>query len=266
MGFFATLKAQQAYKLHGKGDIAGARKLYEEAIQKGLDVPRFVLAYCILLIRSGEYQLAKDQLVKVQKMPGLTADQKVQLFIDYAACCYKLGDLPRAVDLLEKQHRRQPTGTLYETLGYLYVEKYAGEKPVATPAAPQPEEGEEAPAPLTQAELDAQWEEGKAAALAFLQEAVEYDEDDAITLDNLGQFYYRVLGDKAEAKTWFDKAIAIKEGQIDTLWFLSRYDLDNGDKAAAIEKLETALEGNFSPLNFADKPMVEAEIARLKAE
>ena len=49
MGFLATLKAQQAYKLHGKGDIAGARKLYEEAMAKGLNVPRFVLSYCILL-------------------------------------------------------------------------------------------------------------------------------------------------------------------------------------------------------------------------
>lgn len=263
MGFFATFKAQKAYKLHGKGDIEGARKLYEEAIAQGLDVPRFVLAYCILLIRSGEYQKAKDQLVKVQKMPGLTADQKVQLFIDYAACCYKLGDLDRGVDLLEKQHRRQPTGTLYETLGYMYVEKYSGEKPVAAPA-PQVEEGEEAPAVPTQEELDVQWEEGKAAAMAFLQEAVEYDEDDAITLDNLAQFHYRVLGDKAEAKKWFDKAIAIKEGQIDTLWFLSRYDLDNGDTAAAIEKLEKSLEGRFSVLNYKTKEQVQAEIDRLK--
>ena len=30
--------------------------------------------------------------------------------------------------------------------------------------------------------------------------------------------------------------------------------------------METAAEGNFSPLNFASKAMVEAEIARLKAE
>lgn len=263
MGFMATWKAQQAYKLHGKGDIAGARKLYEEAIAKGLDVPRFMLSYAILLIRSGEYQNAKDHLVKIQKMPGLTADQKVQLFIDYAACCFKLGDLDRGVDLLEKQYRRQATGTLYETLGYLYVEKYSRPKPVAE-SAPAVEEGEEAPAVKTQEELDAAWEEGKEKAMAFLKEAVEYDEEDAIVLDNLAQFYYRVLGDKEEAKKWFDKAIAIKEGQIDTLWFLSRYDLDHGDTAAAIEKLEKSLDGRFSVLNYHTKDEVEAEIARLK--
>ena len=264
MGFIATWKAQQAYKLHGKGDIEGARKLYEEAIAKGLDNPRFMLSYAILLIRSGEYQKAKDHLVKIQKMPGLTADQKVQLFIDYAACCFKLGDLDRGVDLLEKQYRRQATGTLYETLGYLYVEKYEpARKPVAAPA-PEVAAGEEAPVVKTQAELDAEWEEGKEKALAFLKEGVDYDEDDAIVLDNLAQFYYRVLGDKEEAKKWFDKAIEIKEGQIDTLWFLSRYDLDNGDTAAALAKLEKSLEGRFSVLNYHTKDEVQAEIDRLK--
>ena len=85
-------------------------------------------------------------------------------------------------------------------------------------------------------------------------------------LDNKGQFLYRVMGDKAAAKEWFDKAHEQKPGQIDSLWFLSRYDLDNGDKAAAIEKLETALEGRFSPLNYMDKAGVQAEIDRLRKE
>ena len=116
----------------------------------------------------------------------------------------------------------------------------------------------------TQEQLDAQWQEGKDKALAFLKEAVEYDEEDSICLDNLGQFYYRVLGDKAEAKAWFDKAIAEKENQIDTLWFLSRYDLEQGDRAAAVARLEKALEGRFSPMNYCTKAMAEEELARLK--
>ena len=74
------------------------------------------------------------------------------------------------------------------------------------------------------------------------------------------------MNDKAAAKEWFDKAHAEKPGQIDSLWFLSRYDVEAGDTAAAIEKLETAMEGNFSPLNYADKAMIEAELKRLKAE
>ena len=74
-----------------------------------------------------------------------------------------------------------------------------------------------------------------------------------------------MLQDKEQARPWFDKALEEKEGQIDTLWFLSRYDLENGDKAKAIARLEKALEGRFSPLNYATKDKVEKEIARLKA-
>jgi oxygen-independent coproporphyrinogen-3 oxidase len=42
--------------------------------------------------------------------------------------------------------------------------------------------------------------------------------------------------------------------------------LPDGDTAAAIDKLETALGGRFSPLNFVDKATVAAEIKRLKGE
>jgi 23S rRNA (cytidine1920-2'-O)/16S rRNA (cytidine1409-2'-O)-methyltransferase len=58
----------------------------------------------------------------------------------------------------------------------------------------------------------------------------------------MGQFLYRVKGDRTAARPWFDKAIARKDNQIDTLYFLSRYDLEAGDRKAALEKLEKALE------------------------
>ena len=84
-------------------------------------------------------------------------------------------------------------------------------------------------------------------------------------LDNLGQWLYRVMGDPEGAKEWFDKALKIKPGQIDTLWFLSRYDLEKGDKAAALQKMEAILEnGRFSPLNFVNRKLAEDELARLK--
>ncbi len=280
MGFMATMKAQKAYSLHGKGDLAGAKKLYQEAVDKGLDSPRFLLGYAVLLIREGSYQQAKDILVKTQKCPGLNDEMKIQMFVDYAACCFKLGQMERGVELLERQHRKQVSGLVYQTLGYLYVEKYLPDArprltPVDLPEQPASDEQAEAE-PISaedeaarlrkaQEESDAAWTEGREAAKRFLEEAVEYDDEDPVCLDNLGQFYYRVLEDPEAAKPWFDKAIAQKAGQIDTLWFLSRYDLADGNRAAAVEKLEKALEGRFSPLNFATKEKVEKEISALKA-
>ena len=110
------------------------------------------------------------------------------------------------------------------------------------------------------------WDAGVKKAEDFILKSLEYDDEDPISLDNMGQFIYRVKGDKEGAKAWFDKAIALKDKQIDTLYFLSRYDLEAGDREAAIEKLEKAAKGNFSPLNYVDKAMIETEIARIKAE
>ncbi|MDO4838030.1 MAG: tetratricopeptide repeat protein [Clostridia bacterium] len=265
MGFMANLKGQQALSLQGKKKMEEAKAKYAEAYAEGMDQPRLLLAYAVLLIRDNEFQKAKELLAKMQKSP-MSPDQKNQMYMDYAVCCYKLGDLAKAVNLLEKQHRRQHSGLVYETLGYLYAEQFDPANKAAFLAQPHVVEvddrfGDEAP------EIDPEqaWEEGKQKALAFNQEAVEYDDEDSVSLDNLGQTYYRVLGDKETALTWFTKALEQKPGQIDTLWFLSRYDVDSKDYAAAIAKLEKALEGRFSPLNKVSKAEVEQEVARLKA-
>lgn len=281
MGFMATIKAQQAMRAHGKGDLEQAKKLYEEAIDKGLMSARPMLGYAILLIREGSYDKAMPLLIKAQKCSDLTPDQKSQLFVDYAACLMKKGELDKAIHLLEKQHNRAPIGLTYQTLGYMYVEKYSGAKPVAEaapekaaeapemPEAPETEASteaaEEQPKVKTQEDIDREWQEGIDKMFAFIQESVDYDDEDPICLDNLGQAYYRVTGEKDKAKEWFEKAHAEKDSQIDTLWFLSRYDLEAGDKAAAIAKLEKALDGRFSPLNFCTKEMVQEEVERLKA-
>lgn len=280
MGFMATIKAQQAMRAHGKGDLEQAKKLYEEAIDKGLMSARPMLGYAILLIREGSYDKAMPLLIKAQKCPDLTPDQKSQLFVDYAACLMKKGELDKAIHLLEKQHNRAPIGLTYQTLGYMYVEKYSGAKPVAEaapekaaeapemPEAPETEASaeaaEEQPKVKTQEDIDREWQEEIDKMFAFIQESVDYDDEDPVCLDNLGQAYYRVTGEKDKAKEWFDKAHAEKDSQIDTLWFLSRYDLEAGDKAAAIAKLEKALDGRFSPLNFCTKDMVREEVERLK--
>ena len=81
----------------------------------------------------------------------------------------------------------------------------------------------------------------------------------------MAQWNYRVLGNKEKAREYFEKAIELKDDQIDTLWFLSRYDLEEGNTAKALEHLNKALDSRFSPLNYKTKQDFENEIARLKA-
>lgn len=224
------MKARSAVAKQSKGDVEAAEKLYDEALSAGLNDPRYLLNYTVLLLRKGEFQKAREILVKMQKSPLLTDDQRKQLFVNYAVCVYKLGEMQKGIDVLERQSAKSSSGLIYETLGYLYVEAGDFEK-----------------------------------ALRYNTEAMEYDDEDPIVLDNVGQTYYRLEGgDKVKAKEYFDKAHALKPGQIDTLYFLSRYDLEAGDKAAAKEKLERAMEGRFSPLNYATKERVEEALKALE--
>ena len=302
MGFLTGIKANKAYRLQKNGQTDEAIRIYEEAFAEGLNDPRFNLAYALLIIRKGEYQKAKDFLVKHQKAPGMTPDQRVTLLVDYAACCFRLGDLDKGISTLEQQYRKGETGLLYQTLGYLYVEKYdAANRPEfpqeeETGGTGEPDEAED----VTEAEETAEaenaaadsapgdaepaqpeeetaqaadekelspreaWDAGVEKAETFIRQSIEYDEEDPVCLDNMGQFLYRVREDRAGAKPWFEKALAIKDSQIDTLYFLSRYDEEAGDQKAALEKLEKAVVGRFSPLNYCRKETVEKEILRLK--
>lgn len=274
MGFMTPIKANRAYRLQQKGQKEEALKLYEEVFAEGLRDPRYILSYALILIRDGQYRKAKEFLVKNQKAPGMTGSQRTTLLVDYAACCFRLGDIDKGINTLEQQFRKGETGLLYQTLGYLYVEKYdAANRPAEqeAPAEPVTEEaGEPAEAAAEEtAEEKALsplevWEAGFAKAEEFITKSVEYDEEDPICLDNMAQFIYRAKGDKAGAKEWFDRAYALKDSQIDTLWFLSRYDVEAGNKEAALEKLEKALGGRFSPLNYCNREAVEKEIERLK--
>ena len=179
-------------------------------------------------MRAENFLKVKEILAKAQKAPDLTPQNRCDLLVNYAVADYKTGNLEKSLELLERLHQKNPCGETYNVLGYLYIEQGDAQK-----------------------------------ALAFNQSALEYDDEDPVTIDNIGQIYYRLLQDKEQALPYFQKAHEIKPTQIDTLWFLSRYDIENGQVDDAVEKLETAREGRFSPLNYVTKQQVEDEIAAL---
>ncbi|MBE5771061.1 MAG: tetratricopeptide repeat protein [Clostridiales bacterium] len=232
MGFMDGINVRKAMMKHQKGDYEGAMAGYEALYQKGYTSCSYLLAYSVLLLRAGgeeNYKKVKEILKKAEKAPDYKGESRPQLLMNYAVAQYKLGDMASAVNLLEAAHQKYPCGLIYEALGFIYIETGDAEK-----------------------------------ALSYNLEALEYDEESPVTLDNLGQLYYRLMNDKETARKYFEKALEQKDNQIDTLYFLALYDAEDGKKEAAIEKLEKALEGRFSPLNFATKEKVEAELAKLK--
>ncbi len=304
MGILSGMKAAKAVRLQKAGNRTEAIRLYEEAFAEGVNDPRYLLPYALMIIRDGQYQKAREFLVKHQKAPGMSPQQRTELLVYYATCCLRLGNVEKGISTLEAQFRKAETGLIYQTLGYMYVEKYdLANKPdfaaMAAEAAAAGESAEESAGDAGAGEAagdsdanagdsagenpdaagagdtertaggkkktpEEEWNEGADKAEEFIRKSIEYDDEDAICLDNLGEFLYRARGDKAGAKEWFDKAIELKPGQIDTLYFLSRYDLEKGDKKAALEKLEKAAAGRFSPLNYTSPEMIAREIEEVK--
>lgn len=234
MGIMTSFKARSALMKHQKGQKEEAFQMYEELYNEGAVMASYMLPYSVLLLRRGgeeNFRKVKDVLVKAQKAPDLSDEKRQQLLTNYSVACWKLGEKEKAIETMEAVHRKYPCGLVYQTLGYLYVENGDAEK-----------------------------------ALAYNNEALEYDDEDSIVLDNLGQAYFRLLKDKEKALPYFQKANKMNDKQIDTLYFLSRYDLENGRVKEAVEKLETALEGNFSPLNYCDHASMAAETEKLKQQ
>lgn len=232
MSFVTDFKATKAIRAHGRNRLDEAYALYGAAYAAGMNKAKHLLPYAILLLRRAEYEKAAEVLRKAEKAPGgLTPAQRNQMLTHYAVASWRLGRLDYAIELLREVFRKGSNGNIYGTLGYLLVEKGDFEE-----------------------------------ALAFNKEAVEYDDEDPIMLDNLAQTYYR-LGDggedKARARKLFEKALGHRPGSIDTNYFLALYDLEEGDKEAAREKLQLAGEGKFSPLNYASPEMVAAKLREI---
>ena len=228
-----SLKIRAALAKHQKGEYDEAFAAYEELYAKGLVSASYMLPYSVLLLRKGgesNYLKTKEVLKKAEKAADMNQEKRQQLLMNYAVANYKLGEMDKAIRLLEASHQKSPCGLTYQALGFLYVEAGDTEK-----------------------------------ALAYNQEALEYDDEDPICLDNMGQTYYRLVGDKEKALEYFTRAHEIKETQIDTLYFLAMYDLEKGDQQAAKKKLETALEGRFSPLNFATPEKIRELLDTVKA-
>ena len=230
MGMMDQIKVRKALALQQKGQKKEAMQEYEKLYEAGIIQPNYLLPYTVLLLKSnreGSAEKAKEILRKVEKFPALNPQQKQQVHLNYACAQYRLGNLAEAIHLLEASIQKYRVGTTYQALGYLYVEAGDVEK-----------------------------------GLSFNQEALDYDDEDPIVLDNMGQYYYRVLGDKEKALSYFEKAHEINPDQLDTLYFLARYDLEAGRKQDALEKLNKVKAGSFSPLNYATPSRVEELIGQ----
>lgn len=221
MGWFADRIGMKAVSAHRKQNKPEALRLYREAFAKGSANPAVLKSYASLAMREGLYDESLQALKRLDSLPALSESDRNEAYADYSIVLWKKGHLDHAIDILSNRLKKGKNGLLYSVLGYLLIEKGDSEE-----------------------------------ALRLNREALEYDAEDPIFLDNMGQTYYRLLGDENEAEIWFRRAIEKKPNAIDTNYFLARIESARGEKETAIKRLDLAAEGNFSPLNYATPQLI----------
>ena len=243
------MAARKAYALHvqgnqfiDKGDIPQARekhaqalKLYEEAYADGMRDPQILRAYAVLLLRFDRAPEARKIFLECEKTIGNDPKMRKELRVNFAVCQWKLGELDQAIENMEAAAGNGMTSMIYTTLGYFYIEK-------------------------------AKQTGDFSKAIEFNNQAMEYDDEDAGILDNMGQLYY-FMGKHDEAYEYFAKAYKQKQTQVASMYYIAKINLERGNLEKAEAFIDACSDGNFSALATITPAQVEAlknEIASAK--
>ncbi len=227
MALIGNIYGLLGYYCHSRSKFEQARNFYKKGQASGMSRPSYKLAYGVLLLKNEEYQEAKEifsgVLIDRRNKESVRNMAKQNLSLAY----WKLGDIDTAVEMLWEIHRTHRNGRVYGTLGYLLIEKD---------------------------DLDE--------ALKYNMEALDYDDEDPVILDNLGQTYYK-MGKIQQAKEYFLKAEEIKQEQADTLYYLGCIYQQEGNTDAAKEKLNMALNCRITPLSTISWETIEKKLSEL---
>ena len=240
MGFFdkakgavAARKAFQTYQaaveLANKDQPEAAKEKYRSALDQYAEAVRLggatvnaLLSYSLLLTREGEFEKAKALMQQIGAIPGLPDNSRFQLRIQYSILLWKLGKLDDAIATIGRAAEKKMNGTVYGTLGMYLVDK---------------------------ANATGDYDE----AIAFMDKALDYDDEDADTLDNVGQLkegMSRLCAGKGEkeraealrreAVAYYEKAHERKPRQITTIYYLARLYFEDGERAKAAALVKDA--------------------------
>ena len=259
MGLFDNIKinkmGQNALNVHvsandllKRGKVAEARAKYAEAMERyqkayqaGCRKTGVLISYSVLMMRSGLFAEARELMKEIAQDKSMSEDTHFELRMNYSICLWRLGLTEKAIETARYAGNHCKNSTYYGALGTYLVD---------------------------QAGKTGEFEEAK----AFLEEAMEYDDEDSETLDNLGE-YHRLLSLRAEgeereklrktAKSYFIRARKAKPSQITTLYALAKFCQEEGDIAKARELVDRAIihsSSKICPVSMEDLQKLKAEL------
>ena len=238
MGFMDGFKANQlgtkAYRTHvnalqmkqqGKyreciEKLEEAYRLYGEAYKMGFRKSSALTSYGIISMQMGNFEQARELMLEAAKDKSMKEQDRFTLRVNFAICQWKMGKIDKAIETIRMASQHKMNGLVYTTLGMLLVD---------------------------QARQTGDFTE----AIEFNQKAMDYDDEDPATIDNMGQmnlFMSERETDPAEkqrlretAKKYFNQAHELKPDQVTTIYYLARMEEEDGNSAEALKLVREAL-------------------------
>ena len=239
MGFLDGMKAKQlgarAYRTHAialqlrqQGKYAEcmeklkeAYQLYKASYEAGFRKSNVLTSYGILSMQMGDFEQARELMLEAWKDKAMRPEDRLSLRVNFAICEWKTGKLDKAIETVRAAAQGGLNGTIYSTLGMLLVDK-------------------------------ARQTGDFAEAMEFNKQALDYDDEDPSTIDNIAQMYL-FMSEREEdteekkhlrtlAKDNFRKAHELKADQVTTIYYLATMEEQDGNVSEALKLVREALQ------------------------
>lgn len=214
--FSANMKAGRALALHSARKEDKARELYAQAYDEGTTNVSALAAYGLMLLREFQDEKAIEVLKKATK-EQLKPNQWLIVYQNLGIAYWLSGNLDRALRLFERIYERNQSANVRGTYGCLLIEK-------------------------------AKQTGDFAAARQFCEGACEYDDEDAVIIDNMAQIELQT-GNAEKAEALFERALQFKDDQFDSLCALAKLRIEQGREDDARQLLTKALQKKPSRFN-----------------
>jgi tetratricopeptide (TPR) repeat protein len=216
--------AYRANLAYSRGQKEEALKWFERAVAYENAPPFARISYGYLLLRNGQTEQAEQQFKKALAM-NLPREAKRSAELNMALVKWKKGQLQEAIRDLEQVYEDYKTTALYGTLGYLYIE---------------------------QGDLDQ--------ALRFNEEAYDYNDSDAVILDNLGQTCY-LRGEYDRAMEIYERLVDKNPAFPEPYFHFGQVWMAKGNKEMARLYFEKALDQPMHHLNTVTREEIKQALA-----
>ncbi len=210
------------------GQVAEGLKAFRKACDHKKIAPFTKVRYAFTELKLGDLAEAKKMLMRLGADKSVPANIKYEAKAVFALVLYKEGNLQEAKEVMNEVYENYKTTNVYCTLGYLYN------------ILNDPKE-----------------------AVRFSEEAMEYNNEHPVLLDNYGQALY-LDGQYDKALELYEQLMEKKPAFPEAYHNYALVLLKKGDRETAIEMLEKAANCAFNNLSTVSKEEVDRLLQELE--